>query len=116
MNSSDCQTIKARISNLQNLIASNTILVLRDKRIQSQIDVWKKQLVSLKSEYETNGCDAKINDLRIQEVKNIGGAYKELDQKRIEEEATYQRNKRILFGALVLLFALVIVIPNKKSE
>lgn len=116
MDSSGCQAIVARISNLQSLIASNTILVLRDKRIQSQIDVWKEQLASLKSEYETNGCDAKINDSRIQDVKNIGGVYKELDQKRIEEEATYQRNKKILFGALVLLFALVIVIPNKKSE
>lgn len=110
-----CSELKARIDGLISLVATNEILALKDNRINSYLNSIKKELADAKLEFETNGCEAKLLDVKFQDTKNVIAEYSALDQARIDAETTYQKNKKIFLGVMVLLVGLFVII-SKKSE
>jgi hypothetical protein len=114
-----CSELKAKIDSLISLIASE-----EKNQLSGNVDVanggtylssLKKQLADAKLEFETNGCEAKLLDVKFQDTKNVIAEYSALDQARIDAETTYQKNKKIFLGVMVLLVGLFVVV-SKKSE
>lgn len=111
----DCNDLKIKIENLTNLISSYSILAVANNAYASQIDSWKKLLASLKLDYDTNGCLVKLEAKRQSDILEVADKYKELDKERIEEGSTYDRSKRIFYGAIILLSAFGIMLIVKKE-
>jgi hypothetical protein len=110
-----CASLDNQIIFLTNLIGTQGILAVTDNRIYSQIETWKKQLAQLKADYELNGCVVKVEEMKQVTVKEIAKDVEVINRARIETVSTYERNKRIFFGALVLLLALALISTNKKE-
>jgi len=64
------------------------------------------------------GCQAEVEASRQEVVAGIGAEYSAYDKARIQAESIYERNKRVFFGAVVLIgaLALIMTFTNSKSK
>lgn len=111
-----CISTENQIISLTNLIATQGTLALTDNRIYGQIDVWKKQLAQLKADYALNGCVSRVEEIKQAKIQEIAKTYQDLSKTRIDTTSIYERNKRVFFGTIVLLLALVLITTNKKNK
>ena len=81
-----------------------------------QIDTQKKLLQDMKNEYNNNNCISEVESSRQEVVGAIVSEYSSYDKQRIEAESIYERNKRVFFGAVVLIFGLALIMTLKKSK
>lgn len=81
-----------------------------------QIDTQKKLLQDMKNEYNNNGCISEVESSRQEVVGAIISEYSSYDKQRIEAESIYERNKRVFFGGVVLIFGLALIMTLKKSK
>lgn len=110
-----CAMVENQIRSLTNLIATQGALAISDNRIYAQIDIWKKQLNQLKADYELNGCIAEMEKTKQETVQEIASTFKEISKKRVNTIGIYERNKRVFFGAIILLMALALTTTKKKK-
>jgi hypothetical protein len=116
MATKDCTQIKADIDNYTSYVNQFEKLSLSgNETYKSQLETFKQRLSDAKKEYESKGCEAELLGLKFQDTKNVIAEYSALDQARIDAETTYQKNKKIFLGVMVLLVGLFIV-ASKKSE
>jgi hypothetical protein len=71
-----------------------------------------------KKDFITYGCQAEVEASRQEVVAGIGTEYSAYDKARIQAESIYERNKRVFFGAVVLIgaLALIMTFTNSKSK
>lgn len=110
-----CVLVDAQITELTRLIATQSTLALTDNRIYAQIDIWKKQLAQLKADFNLNGCVSKLEEVKQATVKEVIDTYQNINKERIDAVSTYERNKRVFFGAFVLITALALIITSEKK-
>jgi len=110
-----CAQLETRITSLINMINTQSTLALTDNRIYATVDSLKKQLTQLKADYELNGCLIRVEQIKQDTVKEIATTYQELSKERIDTLSIYERNKRVFFGGIVILLALVLVSTNKNE-
>jgi hypothetical protein len=97
------------------MINTQSTLALTDNTIYATVDSLKKQLTQLKADYELNGCLIRVEQMKQDTVKEIATTYQELSKERIDTLSIYERNKRVFFGGIVILLALVLVSTNKNE-
>ena len=106
-----CQYLESYISNSIN--SSNTKL---QQGNLNYVSANSKVIDSLKKEFSDLGCDKKIEEKKQAVVKNVLNTFTALDNSRITDNTTYERNKRIFFGASILLIGLSMLLITKKQK
>ena len=110
-NKTKCYDLRKRITSLQATNNADFILdnPKQSKEVQSRID-------AMKEEYKNIKCDAIINTERGQYVLAVTDIFSTLDKKRIQSDSIYERNKRVFFAGVVLVFGLAIIMTFKKEK
>jgi hypothetical protein len=116
----ECIALDKKITNQINLVddMARRLLQLDVEQNQSlkfQLDAQKKKLQEYKDQYNKNGCIVKVEEKKQETVMGVINQYTELDKARIEAETKYQTNKKVFFGAIVLILALTLIITYKKK-
>jgi hypothetical protein len=104
-----CQYLESHISNMTNAFDAK----LQQGNITGASS-FNTTLYLLKKEFNDLGCAKKIEEKKQVVLKNVLNTFSALDASRINENTTYERNKRIFFGASILLIGLSIFLTNKK--
>lgn len=78
-------------------------------KLREALDVQKKDFI-------TYGCQAEVEASRQEVVAGIGAEYSAYDKIRIQAESIYERNKRVFFGAVVLIGALALIMTFTSSK
>lgn len=110
---SKCPELKARIDGLISTIANEEKLALNDNRRYDSLKQLKQYLTDAKLEYQMNGCDAKLLDMKFTDTKNVISEYTDINQARIDAETTYQKNKKTFLGVMILLVGLYVIAIRK---
>jgi len=76
----------------------------------------KEALSKAKEDFKKYNCISEVEASRQEVVGNIFSEYSSYDKKRIEAESIYERNKRIFFGGVVLIFGLTLIMTLTKSK
>jgi hypothetical protein len=81
-------------------------------------DNLRTALDSAKKDFIKYGCEAQVEASRQEVVAGISKEYSAYDKARIQAESIYERNKRVFFGAVVLVgaLALIMTITNSKAK
>jgi hypothetical protein len=78
-------------------------------KLREALDVQKKDFIKY-------GCQAEVEASRQEVVAGIGAEYSAYDKIRIQAESIYERNKRVFFGAVVLVGALALIMTFTSSK
>jgi hypothetical protein len=119
-----CLSLNQTIDSYTSRIASDYAQALTDKNAgEFNVNVWvadnlTKALNDAKKDFITYGCQAEVEASRQEVVAGIGAEYSAYDKIRIQAESIYERNKRVFFGAVVLIgaLALIMTITSSKSK
>lgn len=106
-----CQYFEKRIASLQATNNADFIIdnPKQSKELENRIDAFKE-------EYKKLNCDAVINKLRGEYISEVTNIFNTLDKKRIQSTSIYERNKRVIFGGVVLILGIALIMNFKKSE
>ena len=104
-----CQYLESYIFNMTNAFDAK----LQQGNITGASS-FNTPLYLLKKDFNDLGCAKKIEEKKQVVLKNVLNTFSSLDTSRINENTTYERNKRIFFGASILLIGLSIFLTNKK--
>jgi len=79
-------------------------------------DKLKEALSKAKEDFKNYNCISEVEASRQEVVGDIASEYSTYDKQRIEAESIYERNKRIFFGGVVLIFGLTLIMTLTKSK
>lgn len=106
-----CLSYQAQLGSLRSSITY--AIATRDSK---HAETLKKSLEELMKKYKDLNCDAKISEFRGGVLMSIADIFQQMDKERIEAENKYQVRQRLLFGAIVVFGALLMVTTlGKKS-
>lgn len=116
----DCskKTERSKCFDLQTMIATtlnskiyslNTGDVLKAEILQNQINAYKKDFDNLK-------CNAILYENELKEADIIASEYRLMDKTRIETDSKYLSQKKIFYGALILLGGLTMILILGKKK
>jgi hypothetical protein len=91
-----CITLKQYINSVQDSIINS-----------NQVDLDNQVMQQYKSEYAKIKCDKVFSNYALGQVNEVSDKYKSIDKLRIESASRLERNKRIYFGGLILISAIV---------
>jgi len=119
-----CLGLNERIERYTNTIASDYAKALLDKNAgEFNVNVMYADKLTIalndaKKDFINYGCQAEVEASRQEVVGKIGSEYSAYDKARIQAESIYERNKRVFFGAVVLIgaLALIMTFTNSKSK
>lgn len=83
---------------------------------QSFAEKLKEPLNEAKADFINYNCKSEVEASRQEVVSNVVSEYSAYDKERIEAESIYERNKRVFFGGVVLIFGLALIMTFKKSK
>lgn len=89
--------------------------VTQNASLNYQIDAQKKILQDMKSEYDKNGCVLEVEAKKQETVMGVIEEFSAYDKARIDAQTTYERNKKVFYGFMVIVLALTMVITYKKE-
>jgi hypothetical protein len=123
-NRKKCLQINKTIEGYTNRIASDYGIALTDKNAGEfnvnvmYADKLTEALNVQKKDFIKYGCQAEVEASRQEVVAGIGAEYSAYDKARIQAESIYERNKRVFFGAVILIgaLALIMTFTNSKSK
>jgi hypothetical protein len=106
-----CQYLYKNIMSLQGSNMVNKIFEdpLYKKDIKARLD-------ETREEYKKLNCEAIVSTSRAEYVSSAINVFNQLDTKRIESQSIYERNKRVIFGGVVLILGIALIMNFKKSE
>lgn len=107
----DCLELKHQIDKL-----SNNVYFWRKQANEGESDASNALLDKLKIKSNKNDCDNKNNQQRGNVVNVIFDKYSGVDKIRIETKSIKDRNKRIFFGAGVLIVALGLILTYTRKK
>lgn len=95
----------------KGLLVENSVEVFFGDQLTIALNKDKKDFIKY-------GCQAEVEASRQEVVAGIGAEYSAYDKARIQAESIYERNKRVFFGAVVLIgaLALIMTFTNSKSK
>jgi len=95
----------------KGLLVENSVEVFFADKLTIALNKDKKDFIKY-------GCQAEVEASRQEVVAGIGAEYSAYDKARIQAESIYERNKRVFFGAVVLIgaLALIMTFTNSKSK
>jgi hypothetical protein len=119
-----CLSLNQTIDSYTSRIASDYAKGLLDKNAgEFNVNVMYADKLTIalndaKKDFITYGCQAEVEASRQEVVAGIGTEYSAYDKARIQAESIYERNKRVFFGAVVLIgaLALIMTFTNSKSK
>jgi hypothetical protein len=111
----NCKELDNSIQSLANKIALDEIFVLKDQRIKPALADRRKLLEERKKQYIQSDCDLVLGDEKIKQTLGLAEKFQAIDKDRIQPEIDVLVKKRIFFGTVILLGALVIIVSIKKK-
>lgn len=121
-NRKKCLTLNATIDLYTSQIANDYKQYLNNKDFGTfnmntfTAENLKQALNEAKNDFKNYNCVSEVEASRQEVVGGIVSEYSNYDKLRIEAESIYERNKRIFFGAVVLIFGLGLIMTIKKSK
>lgn len=106
-----CQYLDKNITSSKTLNRVNKVFETpqANKELQNRID-------AMSLEYKNLNCDAVINKSRGEYISEVTNIFNTLDKKRIQSTSIYERNKRVIFGGVVLILGLALIMDFSKSK
>jgi hypothetical protein len=122
-----CLSLNERITQYTSTIASDYQKYLNAKDVKAfvtgnfNLNVYyaenlKIALEDAKKDFINYNCAKEVEESRQEVVGSIASEYSAYDKERIEAESIYERNKRVFFGGVVLIFGLALIMTFKKSK
>lgn len=112
----NCLKIQQSVESLLSTIQTQSVLAMSDYRINPTLAANKSNLEKLKKQFEESECAKYINELYGDNIQNIIKKYSLLDEQRIQAENKHLIQKRLFFGALLIVSSFVIIFNLKKSK
>lgn len=110
----NCKELDNSIQSLASRIALDEIAVLKDQRLKASLVERRKLLEQWKQMYIQSDCDLVLGDEKIKQTLELAEKFQAIDKDRINPETNTMVKKRVFFGVVILLGALVIITSIKK--
>ena len=110
----NCKDLDNSIQSLANRIALDEIAVLKDQRLKAPLAERRKLLEQRKQMYIQSDCDLILGNEKVKQTLELAEKFQAIDKNRIQPEIDTMVKKRVFFGVVILLGALVVITSIKK--
>jgi hypothetical protein len=104
-----CKELENQIPFLINLLVATEAKAGNNKKERDKLPELRKRLEDAKAKFATMNCDVELGNKKVQDIMSLADKFQNVDKTRIQAEQDVLVKKRIFFGVVILLSALVII-------